>query len=227
MTTDDIITGRIFIHQFEKHLLDARTFLIDGIIERIHQMVHALDNLLLIHQLRRGHIITCQFLAIIRQPLELDALRMRQKQQIHSLMHRLQLHLLVIILQDKTIILRDDQPTQPPLGSLNAQLFEQRHTNGFQQQVLTPLCLQLPHESFHLLGHLFWRKHRLTHSVTPFIRSVNHFFHLSSIVGSRSSSSSSGSGVTAGSGSGACSTLKSISCCVAITCPTVGFLLGL
>ena len=77
MAADDVIARRVFIHQFKKHLLDARTLLVDGIVEGIHQMIHTLDDFLLIHQLRRRHIITCQFFTIICQMLELDTLGMR------------------------------------------------------------------------------------------------------------------------------------------------------
>ena len=130
VTADEVITGTILIHQTEEYLLDARTLLIDGIIQRINQMIHTLYHLLLIQHLSRRHIITQQLCPVISQTLELDTLRMRQEQQIHSLMNGLQFHLFLIILQDETIILRNHQTTQTPLGSLNPQFFEQGHTNG-------------------------------------------------------------------------------------------------
>ena len=48
MTADDVVARPIFVHQFEKHLLDTRAFLIDGIVKRIYQVVHALLDFLLI-----------------------------------------------------------------------------------------------------------------------------------------------------------------------------------
>ena len=50
VTADEVITGTILIHQTEEYLLDARTLLIDGIIQRINQMIHTLYYLLLIQQ---------------------------------------------------------------------------------------------------------------------------------------------------------------------------------
>ena len=135
VAADEIITGAILIHQTEEHFLDAGTFLIDGIIQRIDQMIHTLYHLLLIQHLSRRHIITQQLSPIICQTFELDTFRMRQEQQIHSLMNGLQLHLLLIILQDETIILRNHQTTQTTLGSFDPQFFEQGHTNDMQQKV--------------------------------------------------------------------------------------------
>ena len=105
-------------------------------------MIHALENLFLVHQFRCRHIITRQFLTIIRESLELDTLGMREEEQIDGLMHRLQFHFaLVIIFKNKSIVFGDDQTTQLPLGSLDAQLFEQGHTKGLQQKVAPTLCL--------------------------------------------------------------------------------------
>ena len=222
VTADKIITGAILVHQTKEHFLDAGTLLIDGVIQRINQMIHTLYHLLLIQHLSRRHVITQQLIPIICQTLELDTLRMRQEQQIHRLMNGLQLHLLLIILQDETIILRNHQTTQTTLGSLDPQFFEQRHTNGMQQKVCPTLCLQLAHESFHLLCLFLWCQ-QLIHSVTTLMRLFNHTFHLSRIVGSFSSS---GSGTTAGSGSGAGSTSKGSSCWV-ITVAIVGLTTGL
>ena len=117
VTADDVIAGRVFIHHAKEHFLDTRAFLVDGIIQRVDQVFHTLNDLLLVHHLCRCHIITCKFLTIICQTFELDTLRMCQEQQIHSLMHRLQLHLLLIVFQDETIILRNNQTTQTTLGS--------------------------------------------------------------------------------------------------------------
>ena len=89
VTADEVITGAILVHQTKEHFLDAGTLLIDGIIQRIYQMIHTLYHLLLIQHLSRRHIITQQFIPIIRQMLELDTLRMRQEQQIHSLVNGL------------------------------------------------------------------------------------------------------------------------------------------
>ena len=135
VTADKIITGAILVHQTKEHFLDAGTLLIDGVIQRINQMIHTLYHLLLIQHLSRRHVITQQLIPIICQTLELDTLRMRQEQQIHRLMNGLQLHLLLIILQDETIILRNHQSAQTSLSSLNPQFFEQGHTNDMQQKV--------------------------------------------------------------------------------------------
>jgi len=48
VTADEIITGAIFIHHTEEHFFDAGTLLIDGVIQRINQMIHTLYHLLLI-----------------------------------------------------------------------------------------------------------------------------------------------------------------------------------
>ena len=86
VTADDVIAGRVFIHHAKEHFLDTRAFLVDGIIQRVDQVFHTLNDLLLVHHLCRCHIITCKFLTIICQTFELDTLRMCQEQQIHSLM---------------------------------------------------------------------------------------------------------------------------------------------
>ena len=46
MTADDVIAGSIFIHHAKKHFLDTGTFLIDGIIQRINQVIHTFDDFL-------------------------------------------------------------------------------------------------------------------------------------------------------------------------------------
>ena len=117
VTADDVIAGRVFIHHAKEHFLDTRAFLVDGIIQRVDQVFHTLNDLLLVHHLCRCHIITCKFLTIICQTFELDTLRMCQEQQIHSLMHRLQLHLLLIVFQDETIILRNNQTSSSNNGT--------------------------------------------------------------------------------------------------------------
>ena len=50
VTADEVITGAILVHHTEKHFLDAGTLLIDGVIQRINQMIHTLYHLLLILQ---------------------------------------------------------------------------------------------------------------------------------------------------------------------------------
>ena len=74
VTADEIITGAIFIHHTEEHFFDAGTLLIDGVIQRINQMIHTLYHLLLIQHLSRRHIITQQLIPIISQTLELNTL---------------------------------------------------------------------------------------------------------------------------------------------------------
>ena len=126
VTADDVIAGRVFIHHAKEHFLDTRAFLVDGIIQRVDQVFHTLNDLLLVHHLCRCHIITCKFLTIICQTFELDTLRMCQEQQIHSLMHRLQLHLLLIVFQDETIILRNNQAAKGlsyPLPATGSRVF--------------------------------------------------------------------------------------------------------
>ena len=74
VAADEIVTGRVLIHQTEEHLLDAGTLLIDGVIQRINQMIHTIYHLLLIQHLSRRHIITQQLIPIISQTLELNTL---------------------------------------------------------------------------------------------------------------------------------------------------------
>ena len=50
------------------------------------------------------------------------------KQQIDGLVHGLQFHLTMIVLEDETVILRDDQTAQLSLCSLDAEFFEQTFT---------------------------------------------------------------------------------------------------
>ena len=50
VTADEVITGAILVHHTEEQLLDAGTLLIDGVIQRINQMIHTLYYLLLILQ---------------------------------------------------------------------------------------------------------------------------------------------------------------------------------
>ena len=58
VTADDVIAGRVFIHHAKEHFLDTRAFLVDGIIQRVNQMIHTLNDLLFVHHLCRCHIIT-------------------------------------------------------------------------------------------------------------------------------------------------------------------------
>ena len=166
MAADNVVAGRVLVHHLKEYLLDTRALFIDGIVKRIDQMIHALQDLFLVHHLRRSHIITCQFCTIIRQPFELDALRMRDEQQIHRLMHRLQLHLLAIVREHKTIILRNQQSAQFPLRSLDTQLLKQGHTNCVQQQVLSPRCMQLLYQALDLTSHFLWCLLLLNHQLS-------------------------------------------------------------
>ena len=50
------------------------------------------------------------------------------KQQIDGLVHWLQLYLSMVVLEDETVILRDDQTAQLSLCSLDAEFFEQTFT---------------------------------------------------------------------------------------------------
>ena len=50
VAADEVITGTILVHHTEEHFFDAGTLLIDGVIQRINQMIHTLYHLLLILQ---------------------------------------------------------------------------------------------------------------------------------------------------------------------------------
>ena len=41
VAADEIVAGSIFIHHIKKYLFDARALLVDGVIERINQMIYA------------------------------------------------------------------------------------------------------------------------------------------------------------------------------------------
>ena len=74
VTADEVVTGAILVHQTKEHFLDAGTLLIDGIVQRINQMIHTLYHLLLIQHLTRRHIISQQLRPVIIQPLKLNPL---------------------------------------------------------------------------------------------------------------------------------------------------------
>ena len=101
VAADDVVVSGILVHHAEEHLLDARAFLVDGVVKGIHQVVDTLDDLLLVHHAGRLHVVFCQLLATFGQALELDALRMGEEQQIDGLMHGLQLYLTVAIVNKK------------------------------------------------------------------------------------------------------------------------------
>ena len=59
VTTDNIVASRILVHHIQKRLFNARTFLVDGIIKRVYQMVNALNNLVPIQTFGRSRILLC------------------------------------------------------------------------------------------------------------------------------------------------------------------------
>ena len=96
VTTDDVVAGHVLIHHLQEDFLDARALFVDGIVQRIYQVVNAFDNFLFVHHLCCGHVVTGQLLPIVGQLLELDALWMCQEQQIDGFVHGLQFHLSVV-----------------------------------------------------------------------------------------------------------------------------------
>ena len=88
---------------------------------------------------------------MIGQMLELDTFGMGQEEQIDGFVDGLQLHLFVIVGQEETEILGDDQTAELTPGCLNTQFLEQGHTDGAKQKVSPTLCLQLTHKPFQLL----------------------------------------------------------------------------
>ena len=78
-TTYNVIRGTIFIHQRQKDILDARTLLIDGIIERINEPINCFYHLYSIEPSARFRIMRPQFGLIIAEFLKFYAFRMVQK----------------------------------------------------------------------------------------------------------------------------------------------------
>lgn len=97
------------------------------------------------------------------QPLELDALRMGQEQQVDRLVDRLQLYLDMIVGKKEAVVSGDDQPRQTAPRRLDAKLLEQRHTDGPQQQVSASCRRQLVSQPFHLPGHFLGRQSFCSH----------------------------------------------------------------
>ena len=158
VAADDVVTGGIFVHQREERVFDARTFLVDGVVERIHQMFDALLDFLFVHAQCRFQVVAEQFVSIVRQPLELDALGMRQKQQIDGFVDGLQGDFFVpVVHQDEAEIFRDEQSAQLAASRLDAQLFEHGDTEGVQNQVGSVLLLQCADEPPQLSSHFLCR----------------------------------------------------------------------
>ena len=83
---------------------------------------------------------------------------MGEEKQVDCLVHRLQVYFAVAVArQQKTVVARDDQRTQSASGSLDAQFFEQRHTQGVEDQVGASYALQLNGRLLHDRGQLFCR----------------------------------------------------------------------
>ena len=78
---------------------------------------------------------------------------MCQEEQVHSLVHRLQLHL--ALSHEETVVGGDAQGLQATLGRLQAQVLNHRHTKGTEHQIGAPCGLQLTGQLTHLVGHLF------------------------------------------------------------------------
>ena len=76
---------------------------------------------------------------MVYQILELYAFRMIQEKYIERLMDGSQRYLFLIIGKQKTTILCDNQATQRSPRRLNAELFQNRHTDGIQQKVCSTL----------------------------------------------------------------------------------------
>ena len=56
VSADDVVAGAVFVHEFREHLLDARAFLVDGVVERVGEVVHGVQNLVLVHDFGGGHV---------------------------------------------------------------------------------------------------------------------------------------------------------------------------
>ena len=159
VATDDVIVGCVFVHHAQEHLFDTRTFLINGIVEGIDQVVDTLDDALLVHQLGGGEIIAGQFLAIVGEVLELDTFGVGEEQQVDGLVDWLQFYLLIVVIhEEKTVVLCDQQSAQLCPGSFDAELFEQGRANSPQQEVIPVCCLQMASQTAQLLGYFLVRK---------------------------------------------------------------------
>ena len=88
VAADDIVTGGIFVHEGREGGLDARTFLIDGVVERVGKAVNGFLHSLHLHIGGKTTVKREQFATIGSEVLEFDAFRMVKKQKIHSLVDR-------------------------------------------------------------------------------------------------------------------------------------------
>ena len=144
VAVDDVVTGTVFVHQFQDGPFDARALFADGVVARVGQAVNALRYLLAVHAARcHLHVVLHQFVAVVSEVLELNALGVGKKEQVDRLVDGLHHNLPpVVVLQDEAEVLRDEQPAQLPARSLNAQLLKQRHTQRLQDQVVSVLQAQ-------------------------------------------------------------------------------------
>ena len=141
MAADDIIAGRIFVHQREECPFDSGTLFVNGIVGRVCQPVDGLDNLGIVHPVGRLLIQIQQFRAVVGETLELNALLMAKKQHVDSLMDRIEVYFLPIVGEQETIVGGYLQMTQTSSCRLNAQLLKNGHSDGPQQQVVAACCL--------------------------------------------------------------------------------------
>ena len=88
MATDDVVAGGIFVHEGREGGLDARTFLIDGVVEWVGKAVNGFLHSLHLHIGGKAMVKREQFAAIGSEVLEFDAFRMVKEQKIHSLVDR-------------------------------------------------------------------------------------------------------------------------------------------
>ena len=88
MAADDVVAGGIFVHEGREGGLDARTFLIDGVVEWVGKAVNGFLHSLHLHIGGKATVEREQFATIGSEVLEFDAFRMVKKQKIHSLVDR-------------------------------------------------------------------------------------------------------------------------------------------
>ena len=64
MTGDDVVAGRILVHHVKECSLYAGAFLVDGIVERVGEMIHTIVNLCRVHHSRRLAIPLAQLILV-------------------------------------------------------------------------------------------------------------------------------------------------------------------
>jgi hypothetical protein len=82
-----------------------------------------------------------------------------EEQQVDSLVDWLQFYLLIVVIhEEETVVLCDQQSAQLCPGSFDAELFEQGCANSPQQEVIPVCCLQMASQTAQLLGYFLVRK---------------------------------------------------------------------